>query len=66
VLFPIQPEKVYVVGAAGWWLRQWRVTDHDREVRVFAAIHRKYQKRIERERQIIAKLCDSMEYELVN
>jgi hypothetical protein len=40
--FPLQTDdNVYTIGAAGWWLKKWRVTDHDREIRIFAAIERR-------------------------
>lgn len=56
MLSPLNPNKVYVVGAAGFWLKKWTVTDEDRERRAREAFDRKFAKRIEQERRLIAKI----------
>lgn len=38
---PLQPERVYSVGAAGFWLQRWPDAEKKREQRIFAAIERK-------------------------
>lgn len=53
---PLNPDKVYVVGAAGFWLKKWPVSDEDRDRRVFEAFDRKFGQKIERERKLIAKI----------
>jgi hypothetical protein len=52
----LNPEKVYVIGAAGFWLKKWPVTEKDREQRIFDAIHRRFGKRIEQERRRIERM----------
>jgi hypothetical protein len=51
----LNPESVYVVGGAGFWLKKWPVSDEDRDRRVFEAFDRKFGRRIEREKTRIAK-----------
>ena len=52
---PLNPDTVYVVGAAGFWLKKWPVSDEDRDRRVFEAFDRKFGRKIEREKQKIAR-----------
>jgi hypothetical protein len=56
VISPLVPEKVYVVGAAGWWLQRWSVTNADRKRRIKQSYERKYGERIERRRQYLLKI----------
>ena len=47
----INPDEVYVIGAAGFWLKHWSRTDQDRDRRVFRTIARKLSDRIEQEKR---------------
>ncbi len=65
MIFPNQPEQVYVIGAAGFWLKRWPVSNADRKRRILAAFDRKFMERIERERRRI-ELIERAVNRLVN
>ena len=51
-----EPNSVYVIGAASFWMERFKTTDHDRERRVFAVLAKKRAKRFQRERERMEKL----------
>ena len=53
--FLVNPNKVYVIGAAGFWLKHWPTSDEDRERRIFEAFDKKFGKRIAREKRLIKR-----------